>query len=129
VVRDGKLWIAGGRQELDQHIAKLDGREVDVIVRKHRQQRSLSQNAWYWGCIVPMIQEAAGFETSEETHEALKIHFLSVRTGALPTVRSTSSLDTAEMVEYCESCRRLAAKMWAIDIPDPKRAAEMGFAA
>jgi hypothetical protein len=36
----------------------------------------------------------------------------------LPTVRSTTDLDTAEFVEYIEQCRRLGAEMGVI-IPSP----------
>lgn len=49
------------------------------------------------------MAEHCGYEP-EEMHDAL--------------VRSTAKLNTAEMTEYIEQCRRLAAEM-SIYIPDP----------
>ena len=125
------------------HSAVPRGNAVEVIVRKFRKKRTLSQNAWYWAVIVPMIADAAGYEDTEdgheETDEALKWRFLRRNNPERPIfgntpqllpaapVRSSTSLDTVEMAEYCEDCRRFAAQTWGLDIPDPKRAEPMGF--
>jgi hypothetical protein len=127
-VGNGKLWLEQ-REDFARLIQSLDGKDIEVILRKRRKPRTLKQNSWYWVCIIPMVREAGGFDNDDEAHEAMKIHFLTVRKHSLPTVRSTTSLDTGEMVEYCESIRRLGAQMWGIDIPDPVRAAELGFSA
>ena len=127
-VMQGKIvFDEGDVERMAQAVKGLEGKRIEVKLGKERKKRSVSQNAWYWGCIIPMIQEAAGLDTAEETHEALKIHFLSINTGKLQTVRSTADLSTDEMAEYCEACRRLGATMFGIDIPDPSRAGPMRY--
>ena len=84
---------------------KLNGQRVDVILKKHKDKRSNPQNRFYWGCVVALLAEHCGYE-SEEMHDALKWKFLQRRDGPMPTVRSTTSLNTAEFSEYTEQCRR-----------------------
>jgi hypothetical protein len=107
-------------QELfDRHLARYEGKVVEVFVRLFKTQRSLNQNRYYWGVVVAMIAEEAGYSL-EEAHEALKFRFLAIHNGSLlPTVRSTTTLNTAEMEEYLESIRRFAAEFYGIVIPLP----------
>jgi hypothetical protein len=113
------------REDFAGLIARLDGREIDLILRKHRNVRSLSQNAYYWGVVIPLLAEHIGDDT-EAVHRALGNEFLQrhieVETQAswkrLTTVRSTADLDTAEFTEYIEQCRRLGAEMGVV-IPSP----------
>lgn len=120
--------IVNGQIKLDRAVefaalrARLEGCEIDVVLRKHRKPRSLSQNAWYWSCIVPLLAEVAGYD-DEEMHAALKMRFLRNHGDSeLPSVRSTSDLDTAEFTEYIERCRQLAAEFYGLVIPDPGEA-------
>lgn len=109
-------------------IKHLEGKEVAVEIRRYRPKRSINQNAYYHGVVIPWLAEAMGEEGEdghERVHQALKIQFLMDRSGKLPTVRSTASLDTAEFTEYIEQCRRLAAEMFGLNIPDPLTAASM----
>jgi hypothetical protein len=120
-IQNGKICLEL-RADFAALIQKLDGLDVELILRKLRRKRSLSQNAWYWSCIVPLLAEHCGYD-EEEMHEALKMRFLRNHTDTqLPSVRSTTSLDTREFTEYAESCRRLAAEMGVV-IPDPGMAA------
>jgi|SRR5882724_2739112 len=88
----------------------FEGKQVEVVLRKRRRQRSLPQNSWYWSCIVMGLAAETG-HTSQEIHEALKHRFLSRIEGKLEITRSTADLTTAEFSEYCERCRVLAAEM------------------
>jgi hypothetical protein len=97
---------------------KLNGQRVDVILKKQVRKRSNPANAYYWAVVVKLLAEHCGYEP-EEMHDALKWQFLASRIdSALPTVRSSAKLNTAEFSEYVEQCRRLAAEM-GIAIPDP----------
>jgi hypothetical protein len=125
-IGNGKIWLEC-RADFAALIQKLEGLDVEVILRKLRRKRSLKQNAYYWAVIVPMFQEAVPFDTPDEAHQALKMQFLTDRTKRMPTIRSTTSLDTAEESTYIESCRNLYRSMFDAEIPDPLRAAEMGF--
>jgi hypothetical protein len=115
--------IEGGRICLERRedfaalIQRLDGKDVELILRKHRRSRSRNQNAYYWGVVIPLIAEHCGY-MDEEMHEALKWRFLQKHDGPLPTVRSTTDLDTAEFTEYIEQCRILGAEMGVV-IPGP----------
>jgi hypothetical protein len=98
-------------------LARLEGKQVALRVTKHHHSRSLSQNAYYWGVVIPLLAESCGYG-DEEMHDALKWKFLQRHDGPMPTVRSSASLNTAEFSDYVEECRRLAAGMGVV-IPDP----------
>jgi hypothetical protein len=101
-------------------LARLEGKQIALRVTKHHHSRSLSQNAYYWGVVIPLLAESCGYE-DEEMHDALKWKFLQRRDGPMATVRSTAGLTTVEFSEYTEQCRRLAAEMGVV-IPDPGEA-------
>lgn len=97
---------------------RLEGSQVEVVLRKHKRNRSNQQNRYYWGVVIHLLAEHCGYE-QEEMHDALKQKFLRIHDDTeLPTVRSTASLNTAEFTEYIEQARRLAAEM-GVYIPDP----------
>jgi hypothetical protein len=119
VVTAGKL-VFDAPGELKAVLAKLEGKRVAVRVTRQSQTRSLSQNAWYWGCVIPLLAEACGYEP-EEMHDALKHQFLRDRENekaGLVLVKSSADLNTAEFTDYVEKCRRLAAGLGVV-IPDP----------
>lgn len=116
-VEDGRLKLHE-RDAFQQFLNRLNGKLVAVKVVKKSHQRSLSQNAYYWGVVIPLFAESQGYE-NEEMHEALKFKFLQKHTDTeLPTVGSTADLDTGQFTEYIEKVRRLAAEYGCV-IPDP----------
>ena len=99
------------------------GKAVEVVVRRPKSQRSDPQNRYYWSVLVAMIADYCGY-TTDEAHEALKWQFLrrpADVVGAPDTVRSTTSLSTAEFADYCERIRTWAAVDMGLAIPDPGR--------
>ena len=115
-VEAGKLKL-DHRDEFSALVRRLDSKEIELVLRRYRRRRSMPQNAWYWGCVIPVLAEHCGYD-AEEMHEALKWRFLKKHEGPLPTVRSTADLDTAEFSEYIEQVRRLAAEIGCA-IPSP----------
>lgn len=89
----------------------LRGRDVQVLVEPKRKPRSLAENNYYWGVVIPIISEWSGF-TPEETHLALKEHFLSEfdRQHGLMRMKSTADLSTVDFEKYMSNIR-----MWAAD--------------
>jgi hypothetical protein len=95
---------------------------------KKRATRSLSQNAWYWGCIIDALSEHTGY-TPDEMHDFLKAKFIPKKLAVcddngeikdeLVIGGSTTKLDKGGFVEYCESIRRWAALELDVVIPDP----------
>lgn len=108
------------RESFAALIQQLEGCEIDIQLRKHRKDRSSKQNAYYWSCVVAEIANFCGYEPTE-AHDALKQMFLTDHSNAaLPRVRSTTTLDTKEFMEYIEKCVQFAAEKFGIVIPDPE---------
>ncbi len=90
------------------YLAKLRGRDVEVMVRPERKHRSLSQNAYFHGVVVPCIAEWSGM-TQSETKDGLKRRFL-LKTVVLPTgeemetVPSTRDLDMEQFSSFLSEC-------------------------
>lgn len=109
-VEAGKIFL-NDREGFAAQRAKLEGQEIEVILRGYRQRRSDSQNAYYWGVVLPLLGEYCGYEV-QEIHEVMRMKFLLVHpNGRMPFVRSTSDLNTAEFSEYVEQCRRFGAEL------------------
>jgi len=100
-----------------RHILSLDGKKIQVIVRKYKTTRSNEQNKYYWGAVVRVLGDELGY-MPEEIHEALKFKFLR-KEGKLETVRSTTSLTTTEFEMFLEKVRIWALTDFQITIPLP----------
>lgn len=122
----GKLLLeAGEATRRAQHLMRLAGKSVDVVVKAHRSQRSLDQNSWLWGVGLPLIAEALGYDSDE--HEMLHYALIDECFGRsfdarlnrdVPNVRS-SKLDTKTFSDYMEWLVRWAAREHGIVIPLP----------
>ena len=125
IVKGGKLKF-NDPAKLSLRLAGLEGKDVQVTVEQKRKQRSLEQNAYYFGVVVKILSEYTGY-SKEETHDALRIKFLRIGgSDDLPTIKSTTKLSTKEMTDYIEGI-----KIWAITecdvfIPDADANIEWG---
>jgi hypothetical protein len=100
-------------------LSRLEGKEIEVTVRKKKAQRSLEQNKAYWGIAVEILSDHLGYER-DETHDLLRAKFLSrVDDKGLMIIRSTTSLSTVEFMEYYEKIQRWAASFLNCYIPSP----------
>lgn len=103
---------------LNGYLISLEGKDIEIVIRKRKKNRTLSQNNWYWSCVVGIAAEHFGYEP-DEMHEAYKFLFLRKHVEGKPeTVRSTTSLTTVEFSSYVEKCRQFCAEE-EIVIPDP----------
>ena len=100
------------------HISKLNGENVILDIKKHRSNRNLRQNNYYWGVVIEILRDHFGY-SPEEMHEALKLHFLKKEEGPLPTVRSTTTLDTEEMTQYISNIMDWASQEYGLYVPSP----------
>lgn len=126
-IRGGKLYITD-RPAFDAAVGDMKAGAVEVTVKHLYAKRSLSQNAYYRGVVVPLIADALtdawGEDISEEeAHDQLKSLF-NVRTidtenGTVSLIGSTSKLTTVEFSAYVEKCVQWAASFLSINIPDP----------
>lgn len=113
-------------------IAQHEGHTVEIIVKRHRNGRSLAQNAYYHvvvECIRQAMEEAGNEYTHDQTHDILREEFLSERTMVankhgeyLETtiVKSTTQLNTKEFSEYLDKVIRWASEFFCITIPSPE---------
>lgn len=116
-IKDGNV-LFSDKELLKAHLTGLEGKDVDVIVRRHRKDRTNSQNRYYWGCVVAIPAQHFGYY-SEEMHDAFKWLFLIREEQGKPkTVRSTADLSTLEFTDYVEKCRQFCAEN-GLFIPDP----------
>jgi len=109
-LKSTKLW--------NKNLKTLEGKEVEVCIQKWRKKRTTPQNKYYWGVVIPLIAQYCGYD-DQEAHEALKFKFLRKK-GIIPTVTSTTKLDTVEFMDYLEKVKRFASEELKIVIPDPE---------
>ncbi len=135
-VQDGSLRITN-RKAFDRELTTLEGKEVEVSVRKKRKYRSNYQNRYYWGVIIPIVRQAlwdTGHEYSNESvHEILKYRFLKqdyhIKDGEFFTeTRSTKDLTTSEFMDYIAQIQRWTSEMFGVYIPDPGEQMEIDYA-
>jgi hypothetical protein len=130
---DGKF-IYQDENSLKQRIRKFEGKEVYITITRKSKVRSISQNSYYWGVVIPILAKELGefdedmdltlrnhFQELFNTkiHDALKIKFLTDRLGKLPIIRSTTDLSTVEFEEFLSKVRVWASKELNIYIPEP----------
>ena len=114
-VEDGVLLIP--KDELRLLTDQLNGKSFMLQVVRHRKNRSLNENAYYW-MILTIVGEELGY-LPQEVHEAFKNMFLTDYTGKIPKVRSTSSLSTIDMEDYLQKIRVFALTELNINLPLP----------
>lgn len=120
-VTDGKIAF-DNQSKLNSYIETLEGKYVEVKVQKERSQRSLNQNAYYWGIVIELLSQHTGY-TPDEMHEICRYQFLKkVNEAGFEFIQSTSKLNTTEFESYLEEIKRWAS-MLGVVIPDPNEAA------
>lgn len=104
----------------------LEGKRIEMVIKKVQKNRSLNQNAYYWGVPVKMLAEKYGYETGDEiqmVHDFLASEFLTVTKTVMgmevKIVRSTSRLSTEEFETYCRRIRLWASVALDFYIPEP----------
>jgi len=120
------------RKLLTDAVASFEGKTITITLKQKRTQRSSSQNAYYFGVIIPIWQnllhdEWGEFYSIKETHEFLKYNCnyrekINTETGEILRVsKSTTENTTTDQEEFHEQCRRLAKEMFNTDIPLPNK--------
>lgn len=126
---DGKL-VMLDRSLLEEWIKQHAGKHVELTIKVQRKQRSTLQNAYYHAVVVKMVCEGLrdlGHEIDEDlTHEFLKGKFNSENVvgndGVVESIpRSTTEMNTVEMMDYVAKIQVWAAEFLGIVIPDPNQ--------
>lgn len=130
------------RKGLVDDLLRMDGKQLVLTIEKKKNTRSLAQNRYYWGVVVPIVRAGlidAGWErekinNSEAVHELLKSIFCPKRelinenTGeVLELPPTTTGLSTTGMMEYFADIQRWAMEFLGCTVPDPGEQVEMNF--
>lgn len=110
-------------------LSGLDGKLVEIDIREKGKRRSIPQNKYYWGVVIPAIQrmflDAGNNYNADEVHDFLKIHIGKLgKNFVLPDgevkrgLGDTKSMNTEEFEQYLEKCRVFAAEH-GCEIPLP----------
>lgn len=128
VSESGKLKIFK-RKEFESEMLMFAGKKVILTVEKKTRKRSLCQNSFYWGVVVPMVRAGlldTGYKLSlEQTHDLLKMMFLekeivNEKTGEiLKSIKSTTELTTTDFMVFIDDVQRWASEYLSIVIPSP----------
>ena len=110
-----------------------------VTITKYKKSRSLNQNNFYHGCVVPAVKDGLvdmGFDKylmdNETVHEFLKSKFLKqdvgVESGEFITItKSTAKLSTTEFIDYIAEIQAWSSTFLNIYIPDPGEQSELNY--
>jgi hypothetical protein len=55
-VENGKV-VFDHQEKYLVHLSGLEGKRVELTIKKYRKDRSLSQNAFYWGVVIEILGE------------------------------------------------------------------------
>lgn len=127
-VTDGRL-ILDARVAFLEAVRGLDGKLIVLELRQSR-SRSNQQNRYYWGAVLPIIQDAmkkVGVSMSiEQVHELLKYKFLQIEYVTtdgeiINSVGSTKELNPSEFNDYLEKITEWSAMYLGVEIPEPNQ--------
>ena len=119
-ITDGKL-LLDNKADFTGHLQSLDGKRVEVTVEKYRRKRTVDQNSYFHGVVIPLIAKETG-EDPETVKAFLKEKFAA----KLPAFKTwipkpTHLMDTVEMTELVERSRVWASEFLNTTIPDPQQ--------
>ena len=92
-------------------LAELKGERVQILVERRKKHRSIAENNYYWGVVIPLLCDHFGY-FEEEMHDVIKLKFLyefDKRTG-LARIRSTANLTTVEFEDLMTKIRTWASE-------------------
>ena len=116
-VKQGEVLLDSPSRYLSE-VRKLEGKQIEAIIRVYKSTRSNNQNSYYWGVILPILGGYFGYDT-DDMHSALKYKFLRKGACDIETVQSTTKMTTAQFEEYVETVRRWALTEWNVSVPLP----------
>jgi hypothetical protein len=130
-VESGRLPQAVGRQ-IAALLRTLDGKQVVISLRERKRRRSLNQNDYFHGVVLPIVwqffREHGNDVDLEETKTYLKEHvgklfrLVLVDGKRMPVLRSTASLSVQEWEVWMEQIRAWGAGV-GCNIPLPNEPA------
>ena len=111
-------------------IRSFEGADVLITLEKPKKKRSNPQNAFYYGVIIPIVQnclrDAGHIITNEATHDLIKLKFLkeviltNEETGeVVERVKSTTELSTSQFMDFVAEISIFTNEYFGVIIPQP----------
>ena len=116
-VEKGKL-ILDYPEKFIVRLASLEGKRVEVVVRKETNTRTSQSNRYLFGVVYAVISENTGYDP-EQVHDAMKVMFASQHLeNGLVITEHTSKMDTVRFSKYVDDIKRWAAEFLHCYVPD-----------
>ena len=119
-VENGKVKL-NNREQFDDFILQFEGQQIQACVRKYDRSRTIPQNRYLRGVVVPIVAKEMG----EANHDAVHEHLINefgievVSDTGITYKKRTSDYSTMEIKEYVRRIQTFYADEGLI-IPDPE---------
>ena len=111
-------------------IQTFEGKQIVIKIEKAKKKRSTQQNRFYYGVIIPIVQnclkEAGHIMTSESTHDLIKLKFLkealfvNEETGeVIERIKSTTELSTSQFMDLLAEINNFTFEYFGVTLPSP----------
>ena len=122
--------LVNNKGKINNAIKHFEGKEVVLVIKLRRKFRSLKQNSYYFGVIIPLAVKAISDEWGEvwsksKTHEFFKNRFLfnervNEQTAEIIQIpKSTTDNSTIEQEEYHLKCVEFLREWFNVEVPLP----------
>lgn len=127
-VKNGSL--TRNRNLIKDAIETFEGKQIIIKIEKAKKKRSTQQNRFYYGVIIPIVQnclkEAGHIMTSESTHDLIKLKFLketlfvNETTGeVIERIKSTTELSTSQFMDLLTEINNFTFEYFGVTLPNP----------
>jgi hypothetical protein len=127
-VKNGSL--TRNRNLIKDAIATFDGKQIVIKIEKFKKKRSTQQNRFYYGIVIPIVQnclkEAGHIMTNESTHDLIKLKFLketlfvNENTGeVIERIKSTTELSTSQFMDLLAEINNFTFEYFGVSLPSP----------
>jgi len=111
-------------------IETFEGKQIVIKIEKAKKKRSTQQNRFYYGVIIPIVQnclkEAGHIMTNESTHDLIKLKFLkealfvNEETGeVIERIKSTTELSTSQFMDLLAEINNFTFEYFGVTLPSP----------
>ena len=119
-------------------IKSFNGFDVVLTIAKAKKKRSNNQNAYYWGLLIPLTQNAIKTEwgeiwSKEKTHDFYKLHFNYIEkvnentSEVIKIPKSTTDNTTTQQEEYHTQIREFLKDWFNVTAPLPNDGLELNL--
>lgn len=127
-VKNGSL--TRNRNLIKDAIETFEGKQIVIKIEKFKKKRSTQQNRFYYGIVIPIVQnclkEAGHIMTNESTHDLIKLKFLKETlfvnedTGeVIERIKSTTELSTSQFMDLLAEINNFTSEYFGVSLPSP----------